>query len=376
MRPGLIAVGVTWRTVVQVTGALLLVATLVTVVGVRPAHADFGDWEGTATIEGDHDGYKYRYDFTVETLDNDQSSAQPIEVDAKYDLVTPNGDCFIHSYGTGNTGTGTFVIAWQPAGLTVGVSLVPWDVPITITDEYGGPVASGCEQKTEVRPPGQVSSLADGGIAVLVDPLQEAVVYSETTPADGQLVSFRLTRSICTGYDTDGDGVSDCDEVPNHTDPTDPGSMPPLSRITPTATTCGQFANGTAATLQTLRYSLKGQKIQQVDPGVFFYWVRVADGGTYTITQTPAANTVTKTFAMANGSFGYDSGCVKQSAKPAQGAAGAVSIIVTGPGYIGIKYSGSSLAGQGAPNPSMLHYDLATTEIAGSTKGLDLSKKN
>ena len=64
------------------------------------------------------------------------------------------------------------------------------------------------------------------------------------------------------------------------------------SQITPTATTCSQFNAGTSATLDTLNYSVKTTngvtKISQVDPGVFFYWIKVdavAGANSFTIDQ-------------------------------------------------------------------------------------------
>ena len=63
-----------------------------------------------------------------------------------------------------------------------------------------------------------------------------------------------------------------------------------VSQITPTGTTCSQFANGTAETLLNLNYSVSSGKIKNnVTPGVFFYWVSVtapAGNNSFTITQT------------------------------------------------------------------------------------------
>src|SRR4029077_4824029 len=55
--------------------------------------------------------------------------------------------------------------------------------------------------------------------------------------------------------------------------PTPPGN---ISKITPTGTTCQQFRDGTAQTLLNLNYSVQNGKIKNnVNPGVFFYWVSV-----------------------------------------------------------------------------------------------------
>jgi hypothetical protein len=153
-----------------------------------------------------------------------------------------------------------------------------------------------------------------------------------------------------------------------------------VAQITPTATTCQLFAAGTSATLDTLQYSLKGPgagTINQVSPGVFFYWVKVTGGGSYTITQTVSQTGYVIPFA--SGSFVYDSSCTKlTSATVTQNTtSGAVTATFTGTGtfYIGIKYDPTALKGKAAPNPSTVTYTFATTGVAGSTQGLSLVKK-
>ena len=76
-----------------------------------------------------------------------------------------------------------------------------------------------------------------------------------------------------------------------------------MSQITPTGTTCREFARGTAETLSNLNYSVDGGKVKNnVTPGVFFYWVSV--------TVPPGNNvfTITETITTANftGKFNLD----------------------------------------------------------------------
>jgi hypothetical protein len=222
-----------------------------------------------------------------------------------------------------------------------------------------------------------LTTITWSGVAPLA-PNQEAVsgeiVQDETSP-DGQgrfeAIQYAFKRSICTGVDTNGDGVPDCDEIAGGGEPS------PQAQITPTSTTCNQFASGVATSLSSLKYTLKSGNINQVNPGVFFYWVQVPAGGTYTITQALSTNTLTKRFSIANGSFAFDASCEKLNAKPVQDIDGNVKISFSGSGtsYIGIKYSASSLVGQPAPSPSTVNYLFATTEVTGSTRGLDLMKK-
>jgi uncharacterized repeat protein (TIGR01451 family) len=158
------------------------------------------------------------------------------------------------------------------------------------------------------------------------------------------------------------------------------------SQITPTATTCSQFSSGTSPTLSQLQYSLKGNPpvINQVNPGVFFYWVKVtasAGSNTFTISQTiTTGNFDSHFFTFASGSNVYTSGCTAVSGARITQSGGTVTVTFNassaGTYIIGIKYSATSVAGFPAPSPTTtVHYDFATSNTSGSTQGLDLVKK-
>ena len=128
-----------------------------------------------------------------------------------------------------------------------------------------------------------------------------------------------------------------------------PTQTPPghVSQITPTGTTCSQFANGTAETLLNLNYSVSGGKIKQnVTPGVFFYWVSVtapAGNNSFTITQTITTGNFTGKFDFASGSNVFTSNCVSLHPTITQNTTtGAVTVQFNAPTagtYIfGIKY--------------------------------------
>jgi hypothetical protein len=127
-----------------------------------------------------------------------------------------------------------------------------------------------------------------------------------------------------------------------------------------------------------VNYSLKSNKISQVDPGVFFYWMKVSGGGTYALTQ--AATPAFQTFAIAAGSAVFDSNCNKVAATINQHASsGTVMITFSGSGdfYIGIKFNTGSVVGVKAPSaPGTVHYDFQLTGIANSTAGVDLVPKH
>jgi hypothetical protein len=147
-------------------------------------------------------------------------------------------------------------------------------------------------------------------------------------------------------------------------------NCPPTSQITPTGTTCSQFANHTASTLGTVLYSTKGTTISTDNPGVFFYWVPETVTGTgtqtFTITQTttyaptsiPSGDS--RYFTLAAGSFAYSSTgvapniqCTTLATTLVGGTATNPNVSVTftasAPGtyYLGIKYSAKSVVGTG-----------------------------
>jgi hypothetical protein len=157
-----------------------------------------------------------------------------------------------------------------------------------------------------------------------------------------------------------------------------------VSQITPTSTTCSQFRDGTAQTLFNLNYSVAGGKVKNnVNPGVFFYWVSVTVAGgnnVVTITQTiQPGNTFTCKFNFASGSQVFDSRCNSVSDTITQDTGtGTVTVSFNAPAgtyIIGIKYDSKSIVGCTAPNPTTVHYDFATTGVPGSTQTLDLIKQ-
>jgi hypothetical protein len=154
-----------------------------------------------------------------------------------------------------------------------------------------------------------------------------------------------------------------------------------VSQITPTGTTCNQFRDGTAQTLSSINYSVSGGVIHNVNPGVFFYWVRVtvpAGLHVFTITQTITTGQVLPFFGLAAGSSVFDSNC--NSVGPTIAQVGNTTTVTftaptTGTYIIGIKYNPHTVVGAPAPNPTTVHYDFATTGVPGSTSGIDLIKQ-
>jgi len=126
-----------------------------------------------------------------------------------------------------------------------------------------------------------------------------------------------------------------------------------------------------------VQYSVKNDKISQVNPGVFFYWVPVTDGGTYTITQTTDFDE--NYFSQAAGSFVFNSSCTKVDATIST-TNGVTTVTFSGTGtfFIGIKYDTGSIVGKSTgdlPPGGTAHYDFSTGGVPGSTAGFDLVPK-
>ena len=185
-------------------------------------------------------------------------------------------------------------------------------------------------------------------------------------------------QAVYSGDANNKAATSPCNEILVVTSP------PPSSQITPTNTTCAQFASGTAATLAQIQYSLKGGTISQVDPGVFFYWVQVPTAGTYTITQT--ISETSRPFVIWPGTAvwnNFDSvamTCTKVNSTITQNpVTGTVTVTFSGgsgPFFIGIKYKTSSVVGENAPSPSpTVKYTFTTIGVINSTSEIDLVSK-
>src|SRR5205823_3245189 len=122
-----------------------------------------------------------------------------------------------------------------------------------------------------------------------------------------------------------------------------------------------QFRNGTAATLSNLNYSVgnDGKIKQNVNPGVFFYWVRLtvpAGNNSVTITQTITTGNFTGLFNFTSGSGVFDSNCNSLSDTITQNTTtGAVTVQfnapIAGTYFIAIKYDSKSIVGLPAPSP-------------------------
>ena len=160
-----------------------------------------------------------------------------------------------------------------------------------------------------------------------------------------------------------------------------------VSKITPTGTTCRDFSRGTAQTLSAIQYSVKNGLIQQVNPGVLFYWVKVtapAGINAFVVNQSITTGNFDTLFGLASGTAVFDSDCNNVNATFIQSpinntTTGTVTVTFTAPSagiyYIGIKFDPNTVTGKTAPTPSTVGYTYSTTGVPGSTSSLNLVPK-
>jgi hypothetical protein len=146
--------------------------------------------------------------------------------------------------------------------------------------------------------------------------------------------------------------------------------------------------SGTANTLSAAQYSLKSNTtlINQVNPGVFSYWVKVtapAGNNTFVINQTITTGNFNTLFSIASGSNVFGANCVNGlnptfTQSSTNGTSGTVAVAnapSAGTYYIFIKLDSTIVKGKTGPTPTTVHYAFSTVGVPGSTSGLDLVKK-
>jgi hypothetical protein len=170
--------------------------------------------------------------------------------------------------------------------------------------------------------------------------------------------------NVVTAIATDNEGTTD-----SATDDATVTIVSPTGQITPTGTTCEQFSAGTAADLTQVLYTVKGQKINSVAPGVFFYYSAVTvDPGTHTISvsQTTSPN-FTLFGVQQDQAVLYNSNCVRVQ----NNATGTFTVTNDTGGpvsyVIGIKYDPNTVVGKTKPGGNGNVTYTFTTSIDGTT---------
>jgi hypothetical protein len=155
------------------------------------------------------------------------------------------------------------------------------------------------------------------------------------------------------------------------------------AQITPTNTTCSDFKSGTAATLTEVLYGVKSGVINNVAPGVFFYWNAVSaavGSNTFTINEAITTNNFdSHFFSVAAGSNAFNASCTSLGATITQVDPVTGKVTVTfnaasaGTVFLGIKFSTGDVVGFPTPSPTTVHYAFDTG--GQGPAGLDLKQK-
>ena len=209
----------------------------------------------------------------------------------------------------------------------------------------------------------------------MCDKAENCTGSSGTCPADAKQPSDHVCRPEASDCDTEEkcDGTSnDCPED------LDQCSLLDAPLIAPTATTCDQFRTNTAATLSQVQYSTKGQPINAVNPGVFFFYdeVHLSDTADIQVTQTNDRNWTRKIGVLQLGQIVlYTTSCVKVqnlvvTFDNSTGIA-TVQAVPAGSYILGIKYDPTTLVGftgsQGKDNT----YEFCSEIVIGNDPPLD-----
>jgi hypothetical protein len=139
-------------------------------------------------------------------------------------------------------------------------------------------------------------------------------------------------------------------------------SVPQVGKILPTGTTCQQYSAGTAGALDSLLYTAKGNKINSVAPGVFFYYTKITDGKQgqqVDITESNNGGSAAPAIPIQQGQVViYDMNtCKVLKWATTINSDGTATGTLPSPGnfIIGVKYSATGLQGQTTPSSTVTY---------------------
>ncbi|HKY27065.1 MAG TPA: hypothetical protein VJM12_03880 [Pyrinomonadaceae bacterium] len=163
-----------------------------------------------------------------------------------------------------------------------------------------------------------------------------------------------------------------------------PGPCGPETQIAPTATSCQDYVNGTAADLEELLYGLKGGVINSISPGVLFlYDTFHLDAACSTVTVIQTDGPWEPQFIGVHQSqvVLYNTACGKLNVGTVSiNAFGDVTITGVPPGdyVLGIKYDPTTLKGFSPPGGSpsaTFSFAVATCGTGSGSDSIDVNPK-
>src|SRR4051794_14812475 len=223
-----------------------------------------------------------------------------------------------------------------------------------------------------------------------VDPVDDCTFWytNEYYPAGSSQFNWR-TRIGSFKFPTCGGQPPPPPRPPPVPPPPPPPAPPPppppgpVSQVTATGATCGQFSGGTAQTLASLTYTTQGRnRISSVSPSSFVYWVQVsraAGSASAVVSQSITTGNFSTLFGLASGGAVYNAGCAAVSGATFTAGSGNGSFTAqwngasAGTYYVRLVLSTAAARKQAVPNPPTVHYAYSTSGVTGSTSGVDLT---
>jgi uncharacterized repeat protein (TIGR01451 family) len=306
------------------------------------------------------------------TTSNDGSGSASASTTVNCATVTISKTADAASVSAGSQIGFTVTLANSTAGTAMGLS---------VTDSL--PAGTGVNWTIDA---GNTSA----GWSVSGSPPNQSLVYAPTTLAGTTMTKAHVVSNTTTGscgpYNNTASFSTSNDGSGSASASTTVNCAQGVAQITPGNTTCAQFASGTAQALSSLQYALKGNVINEVNPGVFNYWVKVtaqAGSNTFVINELITTGNSSTLFRIGNGNNNpvFDSTC-NGGLKPSitQNSSGSTMVTWTAPTagvyYISVKFDATSIDSAAAPSPiTTVHYNYSTNGVVGSNAGIDLVKK-
>ena len=201
------------------------------------------------------------------------------------------------------------------------------------------------------------------------------IVSRATTDADCPSITNTAVVHTPESAEETGSELDDNSSTATITVHCAPPPPPPGGNITPTGTTCQQFRDGTAADLNAILYGLKSGAINNVAPGIGFYFVRwTSTGAAINIVQTD--NGSTPAFGVQSVQVYTASDCtrVDRSLSISTGSTTTIGGTTNGIEYIArLAFDPNTV--KGSANPGTVTYTYTTTGIANSTDTITLAPK-
>jgi uncharacterized repeat protein (TIGR01451 family) len=301
------------------------------------------------------------------------TNASPTTLDAVLDptpvlQITKNADATAINYGS-------------PIGFSVSLinSGVGDATGVTVTDNL--PAGAGINWQIDT-----VNS--SPGWSVVGTPPTQSLAYSQSVIAAGTSTAvhvFSTTTSQSCGTYTNTASFTSANAGSGSTNPVSSVVRCALPLIT-TSNQCTAYTNNTAPSLSTLLYTVKGNRIGNISPSSFFYWVRVAasaGANTVVISQTITTGNFSTQFQRGTSNV-YTAGCGTGlsptfSQSSLNSANGTITVNFTAPStgvyIIGLQLNTNSARNDQVPNPTSVHYDFAVNGLPGSTAGINLNRQ-